>query len=223
MADYVPRPDIGFNTWVDIATVFIVANQAILGVSIAQVNEMGTLHTAWGVAWADHLAAVITARGALEVKEESRDALESYMRFLIKIIQANEGTTDQMRESMQITIPDTTPTPQSEDIVLETEPPMLLISLEQRSQARVSWGLNPANERANPKPQGIQGCNIQFCLGGIPEDPSAWELLADDTNSPYIHQLHDTAPQKIGYRARWFDRRMRKGPWGQPEEATISA
>ncbi|MBI4723100.1 MAG: hypothetical protein HY769_08950, partial [Candidatus Stahlbacteria bacterium] len=78
-------------------------------------------------------------------------------------------------------------------------------------------------------PFGIYGARIWYFISGIipgaltepPIGMAGWQLLADDTCSPYIHQVAN-APMTISYKAQWFDKRMRLGPLCDPVTVTIS-
>ena len=223
MPDYIPTQDNQFDAWAANYAAYAAANQAALGLTVAEVADLTTAQTNWATAWAAHNAAQLTAKGATQTKDETRDALEAIVRGLTKGIQGRPTVTDDMRQQLGVTVPDRTPTPLSPDIVILTQPPLIELDFSQRSVAVVHFGLNPTNESLNAKPEGIRGARIQYALGGIPAEPSGWAFLADDTNSPYIHQLGDTAPTKIAYRAQWFDRLMRLGPFGDPAEATFTS
>lgn len=58
--------------------------------------------------------------------------------------------------------------------------------------------------------------------GGVPENEDDWRWLAHDTNSPYTHIIGGAEPVTIAYRAQYFDRRMRLGPFGDPVVVTNS-
>jgi len=58
--------------------------------------------------------------------------------------------------------------------------------------------------------------------GSVPENVDDWRWLADDTNSPYTHIIGGAEPVTIAYRAQYFDRRMRLGPFGDPVVVAIS-
>jgi len=223
MADYIPALDSLWTSWLSAFTAFCVANQAALGLSVGEVAELGTADTDWGTRYATHLAAIAAAESARGAKDVSRDAGETIARRIAQKIQAGEGITEEMILAAGLNVRDTTRTPLSGDIVLAEPSPILLADFSQRGQCTLHWGRNPENERNNAKPQGIKGCRIYYHIGRIPESPGDWDLLADDTNSPYIHVLQEVPPQTIAYRAQWFDRLMRLGPYGDPIELTVSA
>jgi hypothetical protein len=140
----------------------------------------------------------------------------------VKIIQARPGVTDANREGLGITVRDMTLTPQSEDVVRTTPAPRIELDWSKRGQVIVHFGPNPGDERNNGLPQGIKGAKLWFYFGASPTDAAAWQWLADDTNSPYTHIVPTGAALTVTYRAQYFDRRMRLGPFGDPATATIT-
>jgi len=155
-------------------------------------------------------------KGAAETKNEARDAAEEVFRRYTKVIQARPETTDAQREALGITVPDRTLTALSAGMVLPTPAPLVWVDHAQRGQTIVHFGPNPSNERQNALPQGLRGAKIWYHIGGVPENEDDWRWLADDTNSPYTHIIGGAEPVTIAYRAKYFDRRMRLGPFGDP-------
>jgi len=219
--DYLPAPDAEFEEWFAGFLAYCVAHKVELGLSDADILEIQVAKVTWSVAYSQHLAAQNAAEGATETKEEKRDLGEATIRKFVKIIQARPGVSDANREGLGITVRDTTLTPQSEDIVRTTPAPRIELDWSKRGQIIVHFGPNPGNERDNGLPQGIKGAKLWFCYG-IPTDASAWQWLADDTHSPYLHAVPTGTPLTITYRAQYFDRRMRLGPFGDPVTATIT-
>jgi len=219
--DYIPKPDAEFEEWFAGFLAYCVAHKVELGLSDADILEIQVAKVTWSVAYSQHLAAQNAAEGATETKEEKRDTGEAVIRKFVKIIQARPGVSDANREGLGITVRDTTLTPQSEDIVRTTPAPRLELDWSKRGQVIIHFGPNPGDERNNGLPQGIKGAKLWFCYG-VATDAAAWQWLADDTNSPYTHIVPTGTPLTITYRAQYFDRRMRLGPFGDPVTATIT-
>ena len=220
MPDYIPKPDAEFEEWFAGFLAYCVAHKVELGLSDADILEIQVAKVTWSVAYSQHLAAQNAAEGATETKEEKRDAGEATIRKFVKIIQARPGVSDANREGLGITVRDTTLTPLSEDVVRTTPAPRIELDWSKRGQVIVHFGPNPGNERENGLPQGIKGAKLWFCYG-LPTEASAWQWLADDTHSPYLHAVPGQS-LTITYRAQYFDRRMRLGPFGDPVTATIT-
>ena len=49
-----------------------------------------------------------------------------------------------------------------------------------------------------------------------------WQILDTDSESPYVHVIHEDAPISYAYRACWVDTRRNKGPYGDPAVCTVS-
>ena len=217
--DYIPRPDGNFDTWQKNFVTYVVAHAMTLGISHGEVFELQNTKTSWETNFAASITAQNVARGAVELKSETRDSYESMIRQLTKKVQARKETTDTQREEMGITVPDTIKTPLSEDVVINATPPTVYIDHSQPRIAIVHFGDNPKNEKENAKPDGIMGAKIWYHMGG---GVVKWEFLADDTNSPYNHIINNTVGITVSYRAQWFDKKMRLGPLGDPITVAIS-
>ena len=223
MPDYMPGSDIGFDQWFDDFTAYVVANFAGLGLIPTDITILQLKNNDWNTKYDAHIAAKVAARGATEMKDNSRKEAESFARSLVKRITNYPGTTDLKRELMGITVPDTILTPLSEDVVFTTPTPTVIIDHSQPRMAIVHFGVNPQKENKNAKPPGIKGAKIWYHIGGLPTEGEKWDFLADDTNSPYTHIINNDEPITIAYRAQYFDRRMRLGPLGDPITVAISA
>ncbi len=221
MPDYIPKPDAEFEEWLAGFLAYCVAHKVELGLSDGDLLEIQTAKITWSLAYSNHLAAQNAAEGATETKEEKRDAGEVVIRKFVKIIQARPGVSDSNREGLGITVRDTEPTPLSEDIVRTTPAPRIELDWSKRGQVIVHFGPNPGNERENGLPQGCKGAKLWFCYGVPTDAAAAWTWLADDTHSPYLHIVPGQS-LTITYRAQYFDRRMRLGPFGDPVTATIT-
>ena len=222
MADYVPRIDAMLVFWLNSIVAYIVANQAVLGVSVGQVAELVARHTAWNTVWDAHLAAAIAAQEATEAKEGARDSVVDYIRMLVKIIQANEATTDPMREAMQITIADTTPTELGEQVVLLTPPPVIEVVCHAPQATTVKW--HPADgTESDALPQGIDGIVIHVAVKAGDGSIGPFQWIGIDTNSPYVHSVGNSVSVTNVYKAQWYDRRQRFGPFGDAVEVAVTA
>ena len=220
--DYIPNPDGGFDTWQNNFVNYVQANATALGITPAEVSELIGSRIGWNTNFANSVTAKNTYRGAIDAKDGSRDTHEDVIRRLTKKVQARKETTDTQREGLNITVPDTIKTPLSEDVVINATPPTVYIDHSQPRMAIVHFGDNPKNEKENAKPDGIAGAKLWFHMGGLPTGSEKWEFLADDTNSPYNHNINNDVGLMVAYRAQWFDKKMRLGPLGDPITVAIS-
>ena len=223
MSGYIPGSDIEFDQWLENFTNYVSAHCLQIGVSTMEKSTLVARNSDWDSKYQAHILAKAEARGAREMKDNERKNAEEYARYLAQRITTYSGTNDADREAMGLTVPDKEPTPLSEDVVLTTPPPTVIIDHSQPRMAIVHFGANPQNEKENAKPPGIKGAKIWFHIGGLPAEGEKWEFLADDTNSPYTHIINNDESLTIAYRAQWFDKKMRLGPLGDPIEVAISA
>lgn len=219
---YIPGPDGDFNTWQDNFVNYVNTNWSALGISTSEKTELTGTRIGWNTNYANHITAKNAARGAAETKDDSRDTHETVIRQLTKKIQARKETTDAQREALGITVPDTTLTPLSEQIVLNEPPPVIEGVCTAPRQVRLDWRPSVVGTDSEAKPQGIDGVAIWYAEGGIPTDESLWRFLALDTNTPYVHNVGNTGSVTIAYRAQWFDRRKRMGPFGNPVTVAVT-
>ena len=222
MPDYIPQSDPAFNAWQEIFINYAIANSMALGISISEKMELQSAGMGWTTHYLTHINAQNAAKGATENKEENKDTLESVIRQLTKKIQARAETTDAQREALGITVPDTTLTPLSENIVLTEPPPRVEAICTAPKQVRVDWYPSAVGTESKAKPQGIDGVAIWYAEGGIPADESGWRFLALDTNSPYVHNVGNDASITLAYKAQWFDRRKRMGPFCDPVTVAVT-
>ncbi|MFH1231287.1 MAG: hypothetical protein V1709_07305 [Planctomycetota bacterium] len=220
---YIPSTDADFEIWQANFVAKVVATPTAYGLVAADVIDVAADSTDWQTDLAALVVAQNAAKGAAEEKDEARDALESEIRSLVKRIQARPATTDAQREELGITVPDLTRTPLSEQIVLTTPPPIVEAKCTGAKTVRIGWYPTQDPGESEALPQGINGVSIFYAEGGIPSDESQWKFLALDTNSPYIHNVANDATITIAYKAQWFDRRKRMGPFGNPVVVAVTA
>ena len=223
MGSYIPRSDIEFDAWLKKFTAYVVAHATQLGISATEVSTLVAKTNGWKTRYGSHITAQTAAHGEKEMKDNERKDDESYARYIAQRATSYAGTNDADREAMELTVRDTEPTPLSEDVVLNTTPPTVIVDHSQPRLAIVHFGTNPKNEHKNAKPDGIKGAKIWFHIGGLPAEGEKWEFLADDTNSPYSHVINNDESVTIAYRVQWFDRKMRLGALGNPIVVAISA
>ena len=220
---YIPSTDADFELWQVNFVTKVTATPGAYGLAPADVADVAADSTDWQAALADLVVAQNAAKGAAEIKDEARDALESEVRSLAKRIQARPATTDAQREELGITVPDLTRTPLSEQIVLTTPPPIVEAKCTGAKTVRIDWYPTQAPGESEALPQGINGVSIFYAEGGIPSDESQWKFLALDTNSPYTHNVGNDATVTIAYKAQWFDKRKRMGRFGTPVICAVTA
>ncbi len=220
--DYIPGPDGDFNSWQEIFVNYVVANSMALGISMSEKTELLDSKMGWETNYLTHMNSQNKAKGDTELKDDFRDTHESTIRKFTKKIQARPETTDAQREACGITVPDTTLTPLSENIVLTEPPPVIKPTCTAPKQVIIKWYPDQTVTDSEAKPQGLDGVAIWYAEGGIPSEESGWRFLALDTNTPYVHNVGNDASVTIAYKAQWFDRRKRMGPFCDPVTIAVT-
>ena len=220
--DFIPRQDDSFKVWFDKFTAYAQAHAGELGLSSAQATELASIRVAWDAGYGRHIEAHHASMAATADKDRLRREAEQMVRFCSGYIQRRRETTNDQRVSLGLRIPDRKPTPLSPDAVLRISPPSLVLDWSQRGQVGIHFGPNPSDEHRNGLPEGVKGVRLWWA----PADPEkdlehlAWEWLADDTRSPYLH-VH-RVPGTVFYRAQYLDRKLRLGPLGGPVSASVT-
>lgn len=222
MPGYIPDRDGDFDNWFANYQQYAAANAVALGLSPAQVLEIQTAKINWSLGYSNLVAARNSYQAASQTKDEKREAGETVIRKYTGIIQKRPETTDAQRQGLGITVPDRQPTPLDPGRILQEPPPLVFVDTSQRLQATVHFGPNPSDERKNPKPEIAHGAELWYCLGPAPADVTAYQFLALDTASPYVHAFAGLQAVTVTYRLRWVDRLGRPGPFGDPVTVTIS-
>jgi hypothetical protein len=216
ISDYIPRTDADFNLWQANFVGKVTLTPADYGLTPAEVMDLAADAAAWTTALNALILTQNATRGAAETKDDTRDTLESEIRTLTNRIQSWKDITNAKREELDITVRKTTRTPLSDQIVLVTPPPVIQAKCTGPKTVRIDWYPTQAPGESEALPQGIDGVNIWVAEGGIPSDDSQWRFLAMDTNSPYIHSVGNESTMTLAYKAQWFDRRKRMGPFCDP-------
>ncbi|MFH1231348.1 MAG: hypothetical protein V1709_07625 [Planctomycetota bacterium] len=217
MADFMPFGDAEFDEWLRNFSDQLPAIATPLGIPPALITAVTTAYANWQVGYVAHQTAHNAAQSAAENKDELRGVGKDTVRAVAGMLQKHPNLTDAQRATLGITVLDTNPTPISPEYVVNLAPPLLLLDWKQRGQVTVHFGVNPSNEKRNAKPKDIAGARISYRIESGP-----WIFVADDTNSPYLHNLAITEPQNVEYRTQWFDKKMRTGPYSETAKCTVS-
>ena len=204
------------------------------------VNRVVVKAVDWGIP-APAVAALVARRAeyeplyhkAQDKNTRSKTAVAAYQR--IRDLYENELRifhNERIAPSTSITVEDkltlggrakdTQRTPLSDQIVLATPPPILQAICTGPKTVRIDWYPTQAPGQSEALPQGIDGVNIWVAEGGIPRDESQWRFLALDTNSPYIHNAANDTTVTLAYKAQWFDKRKRMGPFCNPVVVAVT-
>ena len=226
MPSYIPSRDPEFNDWFANFQQYVAANAAALGLSPAQALEILNAKVNWALAYSNHIVARDAAQAATSLKDTRRGEGETIIRLYTGIIQGRRETTDEQRQRLGITVRDKEPTPLDPTAILRVPPPRLVLDFSNPRVVVVHFGLIPGDETQNAKPVICGGARIQWVEGSVPAGSAAeidalpWQWLADDTNSPYNHNVGRAGT--FTYRAQWFDRLMNLGPLGDPMSCSVT-
>ena len=247
MSDYIPSTDPEKVLWLLALTDWLETNGAAHGFTPVEITDFQTEVGAAQTALNTHIAAQDAARAATIAKNEAIGTAIATGRDYAQKLQHDLSMTDADRAAAGITVPDPDKTPAAPQSVAEMEPPLLLLDFHIRHQVSIHWGPNPGNEHENGKPRGVLGCEIQYARGGIPADESGWVPLGLDTDSPLLHHIdpgnpgtgtgmpeNSDSPARVpplgqspfsttyAYRARYVDKKLNYGNFGDPVECTVS-
>ena len=222
MPSYIPDIEAEKIQWLNNFKNWVQANGTTHGLTALEVSELTTKTSEADTAVAGNIAAQDAAKAATATKNNALGAAVALARDFAQRIQVNPNTTDEDRGNAGLTIRDKEPTAPTGDEIMAITPPLLHLDFSIRQQVTIHWGPNPQDERRNGKPQGVVGCEIQYHRGGLPAAESEWQLLDTDTNSPYVHSLHEDTPTTYAYRARYLGKKLKHGPHGDPAVCTVS-
>jgi len=220
--DYIPSSEAEILEWLTRFKTWLLANGTSHGLSQQEVDDIvAAIDTAIAACAECDIREAAYHAGIQDKRHDLADAL-SAVRAVVKRLQADPTMTDGARADAGMTVPDSQPTPSSQQAVLELNVPQFILDWSKPHQITIRWGTNPGDERNNAKPPNILGVQIQYCRGGIPEQESAWLTLDIDTRSPYIFTVHDDTPTTYAIRMCWMDKKGNKGPYCLPSECTVT-
>jgi hypothetical protein len=222
MADYIPTTDAEKVFWLTQFAAWLTANGAAHGFTPEQIADFNTKVTESQTALNAHVTAQDAARAATVNKNEVIGGSIAMGRDYAQKLQHDLTMTDPERAAAGLIVPDPTKSATAPDAVAELTPPLLLLDFSIRHQVTIHWGPNPGNEHQNAKPHGVMGCEIQYAKGGVPIEPTGWTTLGLDTDSPLLHHIAETTPTTYTYRARYVDKKLNYGNFGDPAECTVS-
>ena len=220
--DYIPRDEAGRVAWLLHFAGWMTTNGAGHGFTPAEIATLNTDVNDANTAVADTVNKEADFRAAVVSKQEAIGGAIHLSREDVRRLQADPTMTNADRAAAGITVPDAGPTPASAATVHELTPPECALDWSKRLQVTVHFGLNPHDEHRNARPAGTLGAQIQYHRGGLPTMESEWANLDIDTESPYIHILHEDTPTTYAYRACWVDKKLNHGPYGDPAVCTVS-
>ncbi len=215
-----PAPeDLFFNyTRGAVALLVLAANATRLGISAAKIAAINAAANAYWTAYAKANASMKATRTPNDVKDRvsTRATLTGVLRDVYRDLPESLLTTaDRSILNLQERRP-STPAP------IPTTRPVLTIDASNRFQ-HLLFFRDEATPGTTTKPLGVLGAEIYFFIGAAaPADPKQYQLLAFDTNAPYLATFDGVnAGKPVWYIARWRNTRDQVGPWSATVMATI--
>ena len=215
MADFVPRNDQDFKTFVENFSDLITANPTSLGLTAGiattlagKVTNFSTLLTA---------ATNPPTRGGSTIlaKDVARyDDLEPYVRQVARMIQGQITVTDQQRFDLGLTVRDTEPSPQP---VPGFAPQVNVVSVSGRTVRVRLKDSQDATRRG--RPDFTIGATVMTYVGSDTPTPSSdWKLQANTGSTSMDITFPETvaAGALVWISACWFNNRKESGPMSTP-------
>lgn len=184
------------------------ANPPDFGVALDTATDYKNTQTAFAAAYALTLDPSTRNSPNIATKNAAKKTLIAATRSLVKQIQAWPGITDAKREELQITIPDTEPTP----IGPPAEMPVLRIAAVRGRTLDIELR-NTENKR--PKPAGVKAANLFTWVGDNPPgDLKQWQFEGGTTKSdPTFTFPESVAPgTPVWVTALWINPTLQPGP-----------
>lgn len=216
MADYLPGGGAELSAFAQNLHSKVSGAPTDYGLTALDMTKLEDAITEFDAAFADNAAKQIAAGSARILKDEKFEVLEAMIRALVRIIQANETTTNDMRGGLQINIPDTTATPAP---VPDAMPSVFIDTVTPLRHEMMFSG-----EGIKGKPQGVRALEIWLKLGGdATGNPDDYQFQAQDTDSPYLKQfITADSGKQAHYLFCWVNPKGERGPW-KMSSATVTS
>ncbi len=216
--DPIPRKDIDLNNWVIPFAAYIATNGTTMSIKAAIMLALANAVAVWKTAYAGVANPATATSIAVSLKKEARVELEAVLRPLLRQIQANPDTTDDMRTAMNIHITTGTHTRAA---VPTTAPQLTVVNGQHQSHTIVICDVNTPGSTV--KPAGVKGCNVYFKVGGpAPLDISEMALHGVASTSPHAAQFAGAqAGKAVYYCGCWVNTHDETGPMSDLVSATI--
>ncbi len=219
--DYIPRPDGDFDAWQANFVTYASANAVALGLDPGvDIPPLTTVQAIWVADLPANTTAQAAAQAARQAKDDTRDSFEAVIRALVARLQASPDVDNLERQSLGITVRDTTPTPSP----IPVTRPVVSVDTSQRLRHTIAFAdeLTPTSKA---KPDGVRGAQLWIKIGDpAPVGPSELTFLATDTRTPYVAAFDGADANKVAhYMLRWESTRGEPGPWSETASATVGA
>jgi hypothetical protein len=188
-----------------------------IGLTSAQCTGFHTLVVAWDAAYAVTKNKATRCTSACIVKDEKKFAVVKQLRALARIVQSFQGTTNEQRSLLGLTVPTV---PQSQPA--PGSAPALTVTkvVGNTASVRLSDSENPGRLR----PAFAKSCNVFSYIGNNPPTSSeGWVFQGGTTRCRFDIALDSSLPMgtKVYLCAFWKNERDMSGPACQPVAVTL--
>lgn len=213
MPDYIPKGDAAFDTWIAQFDTAFAAVAGTLGFDPGDIAAVNSVKNTWQTSYQTYIAVRNLAQGARAGKDNDRQNAERLIRSYVRQIQANPTTTDEIRGQLGIAIPRSSKTLTG----VPTESPRIQLDWSQRGQITVYTGSAPGKVVGNKFPAFAKAVLIQWRFPN-----GAWQLLTVTNKKSFVHQVGNTEPVTLEYRAAYLNIAGGQGPWSETDVATVA-
>ena len=208
--DYIPRSDEEFDIWQENLLSTVLPNIVNWNIPQQDYDDLLPLQTNWDNAWDGAKNKDTRSSTDVQLKDDARAAYESVLRKFVQAhLAVNRAMSDADRQSMGLTVRDTTPTP----VPVPTTHPVGQIDSSQTQRHTIKFSDQSSSSRG--KPEGVANCEIHYILDNANADPDEDPMLtavATRSNHVIDYKASDSG-KRAYYYLRWVNTRGQGGPW----------
>ena len=222
MADYLPRNDLEYQSWLLRFMNYLAPRLPNFGLPVDALQPLDGASPEFDAALASFQTARATALTTSAAKKEKRVITENIVRALVGQIQAYPDTTNEDREGLGITLRGASAEPT--DIETSQDRPVVFIDISQRLRHTLRIQNESVMGATTAKPAGVRGAEIWVKVGEAPQTPADCTYYDMATKSPFPVAFDGADGNKPAhYMLRWVSSGGEKGAWSEVETATIAA
>lgn len=176
----IPNKDADYRTWLDNFATVALANATALDLTTGQTTQITALTTAFKNAYIASEAGKANVKGLISTKDGMRQASESQVRAVAKLINANPNIPSQLKADLGINV---SPTPLGPVVT----PANLVVNGTQNGVNTLSWKRNG------------NAYGTSFLIEYKPEGAGTWTMLTSVTRVRFEH-MGQTPGAQVAYR-----------------------
>lgn len=215
--DFLPTRQDDLAAWLTNAQMIFSATPEAWGLDTMQATSFATKVTAFKNALQLLSNGQTRSPANVTSKNICKAAVVAEARALVRIVQAFPGTTDIMRQQLQITVPDHHRTPSNPPPV---SPNPLVLQMRGRDVL-----ISLIGEKGRGKPAGCAGATIVYYPGTqAPSNAADWRFLMNTTRTrEWISFPPSEVSEAVVVTAFWRNARDESGPAAQPITVNLPA